>query len=390
MSNGIIKHDQELMKKVNKEMVLNLIRERGPISRAELARITHMSSTSISRIVSEFSELGIVKETTEKSSGVGRKAVLLDTDPTSIYVIGIEMDHYVSKVCLVDFDGKITSTQYVSYDSHAVSHEIVLNIVCNTVEEMVNRHHSIKSKIIGIGIGIPGVIDAKKGIVKFSPQLGWKDVDVVRYFEEKVGFQTTIDNVIKSRALAENVHGSTKGYKRTALINFGTGVGSALIVNDEIYRGITNSAGEIGHTTVDPNGRLCECGRLGCLQTFISEEALIQEAKSFKKVSTVKEIFDSANAEEKWAVRLLDRVYTYMGIAVCNVICMYNPDTVIISGKLIEGRPEVVDTIIEKVHHLVWEPFKNTYKIKGSALGESAGILGVANLVINKYIDIEM
>lgn len=390
MTNGIVKHDQELMKKINKEMVLNLIRERGPISRAELARISNMSSTSISRIVSEFSELGMVKETTVKSNGVGRKAILLDIDPSSIYVIGIEIDHYVTKVSLVDFDGIIGTTQYINYDSHAVSYESVLNIVCDAVEGILSRHNYVKSKVIGIGIGVPGIIDTKKGTVVFSPQLGWKDVNVVSYFEEKIGFKTTIENVIKSRALAESVHGSTKGYKRTALINFGTGVGSALIVNEEIYRGITNSAGEIGHTTVDPNGRLCECGRLGCLQTYISEETLIQEAKIFKKLSNVKEIFDSAKSEEKWAITLLDRAYTYMGIAVCNVICMYNPDTVIISGKLIEESSETIDIIMEKVHKLIWDPFKNTYKIKGSNLGENAGILGVATLVMNNYIDIEM
>ena len=390
MTTGIIKHDQELMKKINKEMVLNLIRERGPISRADLARISNMSSTSISRIVSEFSELGLVKETTEKSNGVGRKAVLLDIDPTSIYVIGIEMDHYVSKIGLVDFEGKVSSTQYVNYDSHAMDYESVLNLVCNAVEEILRGHNYDKSKIIGIGIGVPGIIDTKKGTILFSPQLGWKDVDIVSYFEGKIGFKTMVDNLIKSKALAENVHGSTKGSKRTALINFGTGVGSALIVDGEIYRGITNSAGEIGHTTVDPNGRLCDCGRLGCLQTFITEEALIQEAKSFRNISNVKEIFEAAITEEKWAIRLLDRVYTYMGIAVCNVICMYNPDTVIVSGKLIEQKPEIIDIIIGKVSKLIWDPFKNTYKVKSSNLGERAGMLGVATLVINKYIDIEM
>lgn len=387
---GIIKHDQELMKKINKELILNLIREKGPISRADLAKITNMSPTSISRIVTGFSELGLVKETDLTSSGVGRRAILLDTDPNSIHVISVEMDRNISKIGVIDFDGNIISKEEVTYDSHVMKWETVVDKICNIIGEMIEQENPAESKIIGIGMGIPGIVDTKNGRVVFSPQLGWKDVEIVDYIEKKIGHKTIIDNLIKSKALAENVYGSTKGSKRAALINFGTGVGSALIVNEEIYRGITNSAGEIGHTTIDPNGRLCDCGRIGCLQTYITEEALIQEARAFKNVSSMKEIFDSAIGEENWAINLIDRLYTYVGIAVCNVICMYNPDTVIITGKLIEERPEIIDVIIEKVDNLIWAPFKNTYEIKSSNLCERSGMLGVASLVINKYLDVEL
>ncbi|NLY45581.1 MAG: ROK family transcriptional regulator [Tissierella sp.] len=386
----IIKHDQELMKKINKEMILNLIREKGPISRADLAKITNMSPTSISRIVTDFSELGLVKETNLTSSGVGRKAILLDTDPNSIHVISVEMDQSISKIGVVDFDGNIILKEEVTYDSHVMDWEKVVDKICNTIGGIIEQENSTESKIIGIGIGIPGIVDDKSGRVVFSPQLGWKDVGIVDYIEKRFGYKTTIDNLIKSKAIAENVYGSTKGSKRAALINFGTGVGSALIVNEEIYRGITNSAGEIGHTTIDPNGRLCDCGRIGCLQTFITEEALIQEARAFKNVYSIKEIFDSEIAGENWAINLIDRLYTYVGIAVCNVICMYNPDTVIITGKLIEERPEILDVIMKRVDDRIWAPFKNTYEIKGSNLCEKSGMLGVASLVINKYLDAEL
>ena len=386
----IIKHDQELMKKMNRGIILDLIREKGPISRADLAKISNMSPTSVSRIVTEFGELGLVEETELTSSGVGRKAILLDIDPGSIYVISIEMDHDISKVGLVDFNGNIILKHDVNYDSHTMDWKSVVDMVCNTIGEMVKNKNFNLSKLIGIGIGIPGIIDTNMGEVVFSPQLGWKNVGIVDYIEKKLGYRTIIDNLIKTKALAENIYGSTKGSKRAALINFGTGVGSALIVNEEIYRGITNSAGEIGHTTIDPNGRLCDCGRIGCLQTYITEEALIQEARIVKNVSSLSEIFNSANDGENWAITLLDKTYTYIGIAVCNVICMYNPDTVIIVGKLIEQNPEIINIIMEKVDDLIWDPFKDTYNIKSSNLGEKSGMLGVATLVINKYIDIEL
>lgn len=384
---GIIKHDQELMKKNNRQIIIDLIREKRPISRADLAKLTNMSPTSVSRIVTELCELGLIKETELTSSGVGRKALLLDTVSNCTFVVSVELDQEMAKIAIVDFDANFIAEQYVYYNSQTMGWEGIIDKLCKSIEEIIEKTKIDKSKIIGVGFGIPGIIDTNKGIVVFSPQLGWKDIKLVSYIEKKLVYKTTIDNIIKLKALGENIHGSTKGYKRAALINFGTGVGSALIVNEEIYRGITNSAGEIGHTTIDPNGRLCHCGRRGCLQTYITDWALIQDAKMVKDVTDVKEIFTAASNEEGWAVDILDRLYTYVGIAVCDVIYMYNPDTVIISGKLIEEEPDMRDIIIDRVKELIWEPFKGTYNIKFSSLGDKSGVLGVATLVLDKYFD---
>jgi N-acetylglucosamine repressor len=378
------------MRKTNREIILNLIREKKPISRADLARATNMSPTSVSRIVAELDELGLVKETTLTSNGVGRKAMLLDTDPGSIYVISVELDKTTSKIGVVDFDGYINFQQYMKYDFHNMDWKNIIDDVCEKIEKIIEKENIQESKIAGIGIGIPGIIDNKSGVVNFSPQLKWKGIPLVKYVEKKLGFKTRIDNIIKLKALAENIYGSTKGVNKAALINFGTGVGSALIIEEEIYRGITNSSGEIGHTTIEPNGRLCDCGRRGCLQTYISINELIAEARRVKDISSLKEIFDSSSNGESWAIDILDRWYTYIGIAVCDVIYVYNPETVIISGEIIEQEPWIKDTIIDKVEKLIWEPFKDTYEIKHSVLGEKAGMIGISILVLNQYIDAEL
>jgi predicted NBD/HSP70 family sugar kinase len=194
---------------------------------------------------------------------------------------------------------------------------------------------------------------------------------------------------VKLKALSESIYGAARGSKKAALISIDNGVGSALTINGEIFRGDNNRAGEIGHTTIDPYGILCDCGRRGCLQTYIAEGALIQEANKVKQVSSVREIIDAANNNEIWAVNILDRTTTYISIAINNVLCMYAPDTVILSGKLIDKYPELVNMIEEKCTQFIWEHFRGTFKLVYSKLKDDSVIIGAATLALNTYLNLE-
>lgn len=387
----VVKHDQEMMRKINKGNILNLIREKKPVSRSELAKITGMSPTSVGRIVSELIELGLIKETELASSKVvGRKALLLDTEPNSVYAVCVQIDEDVSRIGIIDFDGTIIEERSCICDAHSMDWREFSNRICEEIEKIIAETYFEKSKIIGVGIGLPGLIDNVNGIVLFSPQLRWENVKLTEYFKNRLGYHITIDNVIKAKALAENTYGSARDAKRMVFVHFGTGVGSALIVDNRIYRGITNSAGEIGHTTINPNGRLCDCGRRGCLQTYITERALLQEARTIKDISGIDEIFEASSRGEGWAASIVDNLHTYISIAICNIICMYNPNAVIIGGKMMKQPPEVESIIKGKVDKLIWAQFKGSYEIKCSSLGERAGMLGMSILLVNQYIDIEL
>lgn len=386
----VIKHDQETMRKNNKGNILNLIREKKPVSKSELSKITNMSPTSVSRIVTELIELGLIEETELASGRIGRKALLLDTVSSSVYTVCVQVDQDILRIGIIDFDGTIINEHTVICDAPSMNWTDFSDKICYEVENLVEETDFDKNKIIGLGIGVPGLIDTANGLVLTSPQLKWVNVQLAKYIEGKLGYPIMIDNIIKAKALAENTYGAAKAAKRVAFVHFGTGVGSALILNNKIYRGVTNSAGEIGHTTINPNGKLCDCGRRGCLQTYITERAILQEAKAIKNISSVNEIFEAFLNGEDWAICLLDKLHTYISIAICNVICMYNPDTVIFGGKMTEQPPETESIIKRKVDELIWEQFKGSYDIKCSALGENAGLLGMSILLINKYLDIEL
>lgn len=391
MASKIVKHDQELMKKTNKGIILNLIREKKPISRSDLAKLTNMSPTSVSRIVSELSDAGLVMETELGSKNkIGRKALLLDTDPHSIHIACVQLDQDVSRVGIVDFDGNIINEKLVVCNAQDMSWTELSDAICHEVDEIIDATNGSKGKIIGVGIGLPGLIDTNNGLVLSSPQLKWKNVPVAEYFESRLRYTVIADNVIKSKALAETRYGSARDGKRMAFVHFGSGVGSTLISDGKIYRGVSNSAGEIGHTTIDPNGKLCDCGRRGCLQTFITDSSLLEEARKIKDVADTDEIFAAASKGEEWAAGIINNLYTYIAITVCNIICMYNPETVIIGGKLTEHTPETEKIIKNRVEHLMWDQLKGSYDIRFSSLGEHAGLLGMAILMVNRYIDIEL
>lgn len=385
----IKKHDQEYIKKQNKIMILNVIRNKRPISRADIAKITSMSPTSVGRIVGELEGIGLIRETELFSNGVGRKAMLLDIDAKSVLNIGVYLNRDVTRIGIVDFDGNIIKDETIKYSTSGIAPEVVIDNIADYIEKIINESNVDIEKINGIGIGIPGIIDFKHGKVVFSAQLGWKDIDVASRITKKLNIRTTIDNTVKLKALAESSQKAFEGSHRIALMSFGSGVGSALVIDGEIFRGNKNVAGEIGHTTVEPNGMLCECGRRGCLQTYIADSALIQEARKVSDVSSVRDIFDAANRKEDWAINILDMTATYISIAINNVLCMYNPDTVILGGRLIESNPEIVDLINKKCEKYIWDPFKGTFKIVYSKLKNDAVIIGAADLALNTYLDVD-
>ena len=370
-------------------MILNVIRNKRPISRADIAKITGMSPTSVGRIVSELEEIGLIKETELFSNGVGRKAMLLDIDAKSVLNVGVYLNRDITRIGIVDFDGNIIKDETIKYSTSGIAPEVVIDNLADYIEKIINESNVDIKKINGIGIGIPGIIDFKLGKVVFSAQLGWRDIDVASRITKKLNIRTTIDNTVKLKALAESSQKAFEDSHRIVLMSFGSGVGSALVIDGEIFRGNKNIAGEIGHTTVEPNGMLCECGRRGCLQTYIADSALIQEARKVSDVSSVRDIFDAANRKEDWAINILDMTATYISIAINNVLCMYNPDTVILGGRLIESNPEIIDLINEKCEKYIWDPFKGTFKLVYSKLKNDAVIIGAAALSLNTYLDMD-
>ncbi|GIP22882.1 ROK family transcriptional regulator [Paenibacillus sp. J22TS3] len=370
------KHDQDFMKRQNRLTVFEIIKNQQPISRASIAKQTGMSPTTVSRIVGELTEEGYLLESEQVSAGLGRKSTLLEMVDAAVLSVGVELDRHQVNIGIVDLQGNvIAGAQYPR--SLEESAEVTLKRVGDEIVRLTKSNEIECDRIIGVGVGLPGIVDNDTGEVIFSVQLGWRNVPIAEKLKVITGYDVAVDNELKAKALAEHMKGAASGSQRTVLLGFGNGVGSAFIVEGEIYRGKTNSAGEIGHTTIDPNGMLCDCGKAGCLQTYININSLLSEANKVRPIRSIEELFAAKHAGERWAVYLIERALMYMAITINNVVCMYNPDSVILSGELADKFPEIFDEVVDLCYSkYVWEPLRGAFRIFKSELHDQGVVIG--------------
>ncbi|MFP5108808.1 ROK family transcriptional regulator [Neobacillus sp. C211] len=382
------KHDQLLMKKQNKNLVLDIVKNHSPISRMEIAKVTGMSPTSITRIINELQLQGFVRETELVTSGVGRKAALLDVCGDVLYTIGVEIDTLMIKIGIVNYVGEIVAWQSISREATEGYNE-TLEKVNRNVKGLIDKNRIPTERIIAIGVGLPGSIDYKNGVVTVSDQLKWKNVNLAEDLHQLTHFAVIIDNELKMKIEAENFKGMAKDSQNAVLVGIGSGIGAAIILNGEIYRGESNNAGEIGHTVINPTGNVCNCGKIGCLATYISEGALIADSRKVKEIDSIDEVFDSYRNGESWAINIMDRTTTYIALAISNILCLYNPEVIILSGNTIENLPEIKGPIEQKSELYIWEPLKEKVKIVYSQLGDRGVVLGSAIQAQNTLLDLE-
>ncbi|MYL59345.1 ROK family protein [Virgibacillus halodenitrificans] len=379
----IIKN-QEFLKKENQSLVLELILTNGPISRAEIAKQTKMSPTSASRIVGSLLESGLIREVNLSNEGIGRKATYLMPDENSVISVGVELNQHTIHVGFMNFVGELIIQE--KHDYTVTDPVETVQFISGKIQSLMQHQGFQKDQIAGVCIGLPGLIEKDKGLVKLSAQFDWKNVLLKEMFEKETGLSVSIDNELKLKALAEYVVYPSPEEKHMAMIGLGAGVGSALVTDGEIYRGEGNFSGEIGHTVVDPYGMSCPCGNFGCLQTYIAEKFLLDEASKTKVVSSLQELVEEADKGEKWARNILDKAVTYAAITINNVVCVFNPDSVVLAGTLIEDHPRIREQILAKCEEQIWTPVVGSFALRTTKLGAEGVVVGAAMSIQKEFI----
>lgn len=375
--------DQYFLKKQNQSLVLGYIIQNGPISRAEIAKLMAMSPTSASRIVASLQDEQLIKEVYLQTDEVGRKATYFVANEQSVVFVGVEIDVGVVRIGLMNLIGELFITR--SYQTETDNYDRVVELIGQTVNDLIIDQQIDKGSIAGVCVGLPGLVDNEKGTVEFSAQFNWRNVPLKQLLEQKLDYEICIDNELKLKALAEYA-GASLPYKNVVMLGFGKGVGSALITDGEIYRGSNNMSGEIGHMTLDPYGAYCPCGNFGCLQTYIATDFLLDEASKTRPMKSMDELAEAYKNKEKWAINILEKAATYAALAIKNVICAYNPDAVFLSGSLIEEYPEIAELVMEKHANNTWFPESYLYKLHVSQMKEIGVVKGAALSVQRELI----
>jgi glucokinase-like ROK family protein len=389
----------ELVQKINRSIVLNVIRDKGPLSRADVSRRTKLTRSTVSSIVSYLTKKNLVRETGLSSSGVGRRGILLELNPKAYYVVGIDLGTLNTIAAVVDLEGKIV--ERVEHPTNGEKNrDDVIERVKTAIHEVISASNLNLQKIAGIGLAVPGLVDSKKGMILFIPNFGWKDTPLREILEEEFHTPIFIDNNANAMALSEAQFGIGRGVKNFICVNIGIGIGSGVIINREIYRGETECTGEIGHTTVDYNGPKCSCGNNGCLEVMAAGPAIarravkaIREGRKTVITELVEEnlnqitaavVARAANQDDRLAREIMEKTGEYLGTGIANIINLFNPQMVIIGGGVAQAGSLIFDPLKRTMKKRAFSVPAKVVKIATPSLGRDCTVIGAASLVLKE------
>ncbi len=308
------------------------------------------------------------------------------------YVVGVDLGGTKIYTALVDLEGNIIKEKTVETLAHEGEQAVVGRIV-DTINYVIDG--TDKNLIKSIGIGSPGPLDVKNGIIIENSNLPFKNFEIVKTIKETFDLPTHLDNDANVATLGEFMFGAGKGTENMVFITASTGIGGGAVLNGKLFRGSTGNALEVGHMTVATEGPRCGCGNLGCAEALGSGTAIGKRAKeavlsnvvtSLKNYEnvTAKEVFKEAANGDRVAKNILNTSLTYLGIAVANTITNFDPEKVVIGGGVVNGGDIVIETIRNVVEERCMAAFVENCTIEKAILGGKAGVLGAAALAITE------
>lgn len=308
------------------------------------------------------------------------------------YVIGIDLGGTKISGDIADFEGNVLKNIVVPTNTFEGEIAVADRIV-NVINDLMKETNKNKDEIESIGIGSPGPLDTKKGMIITTPNLPFKNFKIVDYIKDRFGIDTYIDNDANVATLGEHMYGAGKGTQNMIYVTVSTGIGGGAILNGKIYRGNTGNALEIGHTTLLSDGPKCNCGNNGCAEALASGTAIARIANEeikkgektsltdYKKVTSY-EVFQEAKKGDKLAKSVLDKCLDYLGIAVANAVATFDPEMVVIGGGVSKGGQIVFDTVRKVVDKRCFKVMADNCKIVPAGLGSDAGVMGAVALAI--------
>ena len=308
------------------------------------------------------------------------------------YVVGVDLGGTKIYTALVDLEGNIIKEKTVETLAHE-GEQAVMGRIIDTINYVIDG--SEKNLIKSIGIGSPGPLDVKNGVIIENSNLPFKNFEIVKTIRETYDLPTYLDNDANVATLGEFMFGAGKGTENMVFITASTGIGGGAVINGKLFRGTTGNALEIGHTIVANEGPRCGCGNIGCAEALGSGTAIGKRAKeavatnvetSLKNYENVtsKEVFKEAANGDRVAKNILETSLNYLGIAVANTITNFDPEKVVIGGGVINGGSIVLDTIRRVVGERALKTFVDSCTVEKAVLGGKAGVLGAAALAITE------
>ncbi|MGG3688055.1 ROK family protein [Caldifermentibacillus hisashii] len=382
--------NQQLVKQINKTLVLETILHEAPISRADISQKVGLNKGTVSSLVNELLEDQLIYESGPGQSSGGRRPVILLFNDKAGFSIGIDLGvNYILGV-LTDLRGNIIVE--VNKKLTVRSYEVVIEILQSVISDLINAAPQSHYGIVGIGIGVPGLVN-NHGEVLVAPNLGWKNINLREEIENCFDIPVLIENEANAGAYGEKLYGAGKENDNILYISAGIGIGVGIILNGKLFYGMNGFSGEAGHMIVQVNGKDCTCGSSGCWELYASEKALLEEARKLKLTSITEEtlsielLLELANSGNEDIINLFHSIGMYLGVGINNIINIFNPEQVIIGNRLAMAKDWLEKSIEKFIKNHTMKYHQKDLIISFSKHAYYSAAIGVSAQMIDQFLN---
>lgn len=392
------------IKSHNLQVVLLTLLHHPNISRVLLAQKTNLSNSTISNLISDLIQQGIVSELDQSDlesttpHPVGRPRTGIYLNPDARFAVGIHIGIGIFRVAVVNLLGVVIESQIKQFAIEQ-SADLVLAQMVQAVNDCISASQVERNKVLGIGVGASGLVDFPNGINLLAPNLNWHNVPIRETLNTALQLPVVVDNNVRSMAIGEKYFGAGRDVDSLVFIYGRIGLGAGLIFKGEVFRGSTTGAGEIGHTVMQLQGGIpCRCGNHGCLETLVSEPAILREAEQIRlnhpqgrlaqiardqtEITPLEQVFTAARTGDMVVQELLEERARFLGVAVAGLVNLFNPQMILFGGIFAQGKDLLLDPIIKTVRQNAFGGLGNIIQMQATDFGWRAGVIGAASLAL--------
>jgi len=374
------------LRESNRDKVIEALQVLGVASRAQIARATGLSRSTVSSIVADLQGEGLIvdREVDGPAAGSGRPPALIGLDPSAGFALGIDFGKRHLAVALADLSHELLAEEWVVMPDDYEAEE-GMGKAAELVERVLERDGADPGHVLGVGMGIPGPVH-ETGVVGSSAILpGWAGTAPEAHMRELLELPVRVGNDANLGALAEFTWGAGRGVSSVVYLKLATGIGAGIVLDGRLFEGAGGTAGEIGHTTIDETGDICRCGNRGCLETYAGARAIASLlSRSFGEELDAEAVVGRAASGDAGCRRALADAGRHIGVAVANLCNLVNPERIVVGGSMGHAGDLLLDPLRESVSLRAIPSAAEDVEIVPGELGERAELLGAVALVLQE------
>ncbi|PJG84192.1 ROK family transcriptional regulator [Caviibacterium pharyngocola] len=387
----------DFVKQMNSAVVYKLIDQQGPISRIQISELSQLAPASVTKITRNLLARGLIKEVEQQESTGGRRATSIVAERKAFRAVLIRLGRKHVTFAIMDLSAKLLQKEVLDLPNYQRADEIE-RFLFEHLAVFIQTNQKRKSEFIAIGITVPGFVESKTNRIQYLPHLTLEEPwDLANKIAERFNLATFIGHDVRSLALAEHYFGVTKDCYDSLLLRIHRGVGAGIVINHEVFLGYKNNVGELGHIQVDPLGKRCLCGNVGCLETVVSNSAiedkmqkLLEDGYTSKWLSLeshdIEAICKASNKQDAVATELIEHVGVQIGRVLAMSVNMFNPEKIVISGEITQAKNVLFAAIRRTLENHALPTFVKTTPLVASEL-QNEDVIGAFALIKRGLLD---